>query len=343
MKKIMMGIIFLAAVPVVFGQGLVADHEYDFNAVTSDLIDRVKTQVKLHIARTSHGGQITGGLERLAELDPRLQATRKWKELPQGPGLCFMDGQFDLYYATPEQYWKDGGDLLTRQSLAAYPSLNVSMFVWCRELDSYSESDVQGYLARLTELEADFPNVVFVHVTGNAQAKGPGAVRRYRNNRLIRDFCRDNNRVLFDFADLDAWYQDEQHLYTYEGQQVPREHPRYNGDECGHATFESCENKARALWWLLARIVDERMPESCDANGDGLNDDRDLAAKQSQLQAEFLTWDRDCWSVGLPCADFNGDGIVDDADRTAKDESLRNRLTAWMQACGLRKKGFVRR
>jgi hypothetical protein len=33
------------------------------------------------------------------------------------------------------------------------------------------------------------------------------------------------------------------------------EHPHYNGDEAAHTTFESCENKAKALWWLLARIA----------------------------------------------------------------------------------------
>jgi len=343
MKKISLGILALAVAPSLLGQGLVVDHRYDFEGVTSAMIDLVKSRVKLHIARTSHGGQITGGLERLPERDGRLQSHHEWKTLPQGPGLCVMDGQFDLYYATPEQYWKDGGDILTRQSLSAVPAVNVSMFVWCREMDRYSEKEVDSYLESMEMLEADFPGVIFIYVTGNAQAKGPGAVRRYRNNERIRAFCRDNDRVLFDFADLDAWYDGERHLYTYEGQQVPRQHPAYGGDECGHATFESCENKARALWWLLARIVEERMPESCDANGDGLEDARDLAAMQSMLQGEFLAWDRDCWALRQPCADFNGDGLVDEADRSAKNQSLLNRKIAWMQVCGLGKKGVIRR
>ncbi len=33
------------------------------------------------------------------------------------------------------------------------------------------------------------------------------------------------------------------------------EHPHYHGDEAAHTTFESCENKGRAFWWLLARIA----------------------------------------------------------------------------------------
>ena len=57
--------------------------------------------------------------------------------------------------------------------------------------------------------------------------------------------------MLFDFADLDCWYNGEQ--YTVAG--IPMENPRYNGDEAAHTTFESCENKARAFWWLLARIA----------------------------------------------------------------------------------------
>ena len=29
-------------------------------------------------------------------------------------------------------------------------------------------------------------------------------------------------------------------------------HPHYCGDEAGQTTYESCENKGAALWWLLA-------------------------------------------------------------------------------------------
>jgi len=82
---------------------------------------------------------------------------------------------------------------------------------------------------------------------GNAQSDDRN---RYDRNEQIRKYCIDNNKVLFDFADLDCWYNGEQH--TENG--IPIEHPEYNGDEAGHTTFSSCENKGKAFWWLMARI-----------------------------------------------------------------------------------------
>ena len=74
---------------------------------------------------------------------------------------------------------------------------------------------------------------------------------RYDRNEQIRAYCRQNNKILFDFADLDCWYNGEQ--YAVSG--IPSEHPHYSGDEAGHTTYESCENKGRAFWWLMARIA----------------------------------------------------------------------------------------
>jgi hypothetical protein len=33
------------------------------------------------------------------------------------------------------------------------------------------------------------------------------------------------------------------------------EHPHFNGDEAGHTTYSSCEQKGKAFWWLMARIA----------------------------------------------------------------------------------------
>jgi hypothetical protein len=36
---------------------------------------------------------------------------------------------------------------------------------------------------------------------------------------------------------------------------VPVEHPQFNGNESGHTTYESCEQKGRALWWMMVRLA----------------------------------------------------------------------------------------
>ena len=75
---------------------------------------------------------------------------------------------------------------------------------------------------------------------------------------LRRNYCIANDKVLFDFADLDAWWYNpgtslwEQHTYSYSGYDIPAEHPQFYGDEYGHTTAESCEQKGRAWWWMAA-------------------------------------------------------------------------------------------
>ena len=100
----------------------------------------------------------------------------------------------------------------------------------------------------MAQLESEYPAVTFVYMTGNAQS---AEANRLQRNNQIRDYCRDHGKVLFDFADLDCWYNGQQNV---EGG-LPLEHPHYHGDEGGHTTLESCDNKARAFWWLMARIA----------------------------------------------------------------------------------------
>ncbi|MGB9721258.1 MAG: hypothetical protein ACPL28_07270 [bacterium] len=137
--------------------------------------------------------------------------------------------------------------------------INVSMWCWCTQLDYYTQEEAQAYLDSIAKLAGEFPNVTFVFFTGNAQAMDADGYNRYQRNQQIRQFCNDHHFALFDFADLDAWYYDgsswEQATYDYNGTTVPHEHPNFQGDEGGHTTFESCEQKGRAVWWMLARIA----------------------------------------------------------------------------------------
>jgi len=163
-----------------------------------------------------------------------------------------MDGQYyDYYcatYVTPDLYWEGAyGMNITRSVLNTF-DVDISLWMWCTQLDYYSRAEVRVYLDAMAQLESEYPNITFIYMTGNAQSEEQN---RYDRNNQIRDYCRNNNKILFDFADLDSWYNGVQ--YTQGG--IPMEHPHYNGDEAGHTTYESCENKGRAFWWLLARIA----------------------------------------------------------------------------------------
>jgi hypothetical protein len=88
----------------------------------------------------------------------------------------------------------------------------------------------------------------------------PQGYNRYLCNEQIRAFCRNNNKILYDFADLDCWWYNpvtsewEQGTYEYEGHIVPVEHPHFNGDEYAHTTEESCIQKGKAFWWFVSLL-----------------------------------------------------------------------------------------
>lgn len=240
---------------------IIADHSStDLSSIPDEWITKVKESVKIHYCHTSHGGQITEGLERLMDgtfLNDSVESSKynyypDYCNMPETTEyLSLLDGQYvNGYcetYITPDLYWDSENALnITRNMLNSH-NINISAFAWCTQLDYYSSSKVEDYLKKMSQLEKEYPNVVFIYMTGNAQSPEKN---RYDRNNQIREYCKNNNKVLFDFADLDCWYNGQQ--YTENG--IPMEHPAYHGDQAAHTTYSSCENKAKAFWWLLARL-----------------------------------------------------------------------------------------
>ena len=237
-------------------QGIIIDHACtDITKIPDSWINQVKSSLKIHYAHTSHGEQPLEGFSRLMAANPKYNYYPDNCNVPITPEyMSLMDGQYYDYcetYISPDLYWEgELGLTMTRSVLNSF-DVNISMWAWCTQLNYYTQAEVQVYLNNMAQLESEYPGVTFVYMTGNAQSGDDEGQNRYDRNNQIREFCRQNNKILFDFADLDCWYGGEQH--TAAG--IPTEHPHYNGDEAAHTTFESCENKARAFWWLLARIA----------------------------------------------------------------------------------------
>jgi hypothetical protein len=231
--------------------------------IPAEWIDSAQVKIRLHYAHTSHGGQLTTGLERIEDDDSDYNVAIGSSYLPNESGaLCIFDGQESETYITPDLYWETGDGMdMTRAVLNNNPTINVSMWCWCCQLDGYSQQEVQAYLDSISMLESEFPNVTFVYMTGNAQATGADGYNRYLRNEQIRQYCEDHDKFLFDFADLDSWWYDpntdlwEQATYNHSSHTVPVEHSHFNGDEAGHTTHESCEQKGGAVWWTMARLA----------------------------------------------------------------------------------------
>jgi len=281
MKKVMILILAVACLPVSVGAvqrgaPIIVDHTCtDLSKVPSQWIKAAQHNLKFQYAHTSHGMQIDEcGLTRVENGNPFYAVSLQYQNMPSDTGsLCIMIGQTGTTYVNPAGYWLGSGLDATRATLNAHPEINVSAFMWCGEMKSYKPSDTQGYLDAMTTLESEYPSVTFIYMTSNCQVGGRDGTWVHRNNEMIRDYCRANNKVLFDFGDLDCWWFNpstqawEFNQYYFSGDDwydgyvtffeiwTPQQHPQYATEQCGHTTYESCEQKARAFWWLMARIA----------------------------------------------------------------------------------------
>ncbi len=59
----------------------------------------------------------------------------------------------------------------------------------------------------MNQLETDYPDVTFVYMTGHLNGTGPEGNVNTRNNQ-IRNFCIENHKVLYDFADIESYDPD---------------------------------------------------------------------------------------------------------------------------------------
>ena len=219
-----------------------------------------------HYGHRSHGAQIIAGAESIEATNPAFGFDAEYCSVPSTTGVFRVwDGMIDNNTVQPEDYWDSEAGLTDlRTVLGNNPGMRYSMWAWSYEIAEQTEESVQKYLDTMSMLEEEFPDVTFIYMTGTAEEEYNGPNRAMRNQQ-IRDYCAENGKILYDFEDLDAWYNGERHTVMLEGVEVPKEHPQYddpdpNGYDFTHTTQESCENKARAFWWMMASLNGCELP-----------------------------------------------------------------------------------
>jgi hypothetical protein len=264
MKKDIILFLFAFTFYNAFSQPIIIDHNcIDVLQIQPSVIDDVKANIRFQWCGQSHSGQIPCGLEVLEGLYPQFNSQVQEMVLPtaqdamnvyignQGfdaPGQCCTS-------ITPEGYWvPPTGPEWTNDCLTYNPTLNVSGFLWCWQLESNNAAYVQAYLNQMEIFEQQYPNVTFVYTTANAQAYGEAGLTRHTNNEIIRNYCIAHNKVLFDFGDIDCWYNGVQNTTTFNGVTYPVQSNAFDGQVCGHVNLLGAEYKARAIWWMMAMI-----------------------------------------------------------------------------------------
>lgn len=232
---------------------IVADHAAAdaFSSIPRDALDRAREGFRIFYGHTSHGSQIVTGLGMLARGNHHLRVNL-------GPGsLALSESEGDLG-TRGDTIWAEATQIVLRRRRSPH---NVVMWSWCGGMSENTDEGIQTYLARMSALEREFPRVIFVYMTGHTDGTGPQG-QLNRGNEQIREYCRDNGKVLFDFADLETWDPDGvEHADTSDGCAWCAGWCRANRDrcldcdECAHSHCLNCLRKGQAFWWLLARLA----------------------------------------------------------------------------------------
>lgn len=176
--------------------------------------DILRAKATLHIAygHTSHGSQLISGMgSGGTELDTYMSSNGAtpglyvWHDGPQADALDLDDYFVSGDLGNPDRVtWAQR----TRDYLGnpAHADVNVVIWSWCGQVDG-SEADIDLYLSLMNQLETDYPDVTFIYMTGHLNGTAAAGNVNVRNNQ-IRDFFLTNNKILYDFADIESYDPD---------------------------------------------------------------------------------------------------------------------------------------
>ena len=296
-----------------FPQAVLIDHTCtDLSQIPDAWINQAKSDIHAAYQHTSHGSQLITGMNALENFPP-FGTKYDWEEDGVPASALDLD-DYGIPGAEPDLSQGDYIDgngvtpwVTSTRNLLDIPAnlhVNVIMWSWC----SINMHNAQRYVDNMEILVSEYGEggsepraaehpVKFVFMTGHAQGQGEnlyddpqadGNGHVHYNNQLIRQHCNTNNRILFDFADIEAYDPDGSYFWDlnmwddldYTGGNWGEEWIDANvGSEleqlttgAGVAGYDGCascahcdgpDNKARincvlkgrATWWMMARLA----------------------------------------------------------------------------------------
>ncbi len=242
----------------------VVDHrDVDITKLTEAQIQRAKDKLHIAYGHTSHGSQLTDGMSGLVGF---ANGGGKGLALPQDlfawnygghegaldlrdGVLCNDVGYYPDWVVCTSNYLND----------AANADVNVVIWSWCGQMTwKYSGGTLSNeYLLPMAQFERDYPNVTFVYMTGHVDIWDDA------NNKaaceVIRAWCATNNRVLYDFNDIEHYNPDGTYF-------------EFVGDDC--AVFDGAGGSQIGNWavaWQTSHVQNVDWYECNSAHSEPLN------------------------------------------------------------------------
>jgi hypothetical protein len=256
----------------VLSQGIIIDHGCtDVTLIPEFAINQAKSNLHIAYGHTSHGSQLTTGMNGLVDfangggLGLSLpNDIFEWNNGGSGGALDLHDyamsgdcGYYPAWYDNTVAYLNNPDN----------PDVNVIIWSWCGQAASRTEQEmIDTYLDPMTALESLYPNVTFVYMTGHANATGETGNLHLRNQQ-IRNYCITNNKVLYDFYDIECYdpdgsyfgdkYVNDDCSYTGGNWAIEWQNTHIEGVDWYNCTAAHTEplnanRKAYAAWWLWA-------------------------------------------------------------------------------------------
>ncbi len=327
--------------PLTVHAAIVADHTRTVDVSASEV---ALAKSRLHIAygHTSHGSQLVTGMSALSSYN----SLYAFSSGGANGSLDFRDyamagdvGYYPDWYNNARSYLGSPDPATGRGT--TNPAINVVIWSWCGQASSYSEQDmIDKYLTPMSQLELEYPGIQFVYMTGHLDGGGAAGTLHLRNNQ-IRSFVQQNNKVLFDFADIESYDPSGNEFYT----RLANDNCDYDSDgnnsldqnwavnwladpdnqysnlktlaetycgDCVHSQKLNCVQKGRAVWWLWSRLA-ERQPLIMRRTGTG-----SVASSPAGI------------SCGSDCGDFYAEGSQVTLTATPENGSV---VTGWGADC----------
>ncbi|MBN1315885.1 MAG: DUF11 domain-containing protein, partial [Anaerolineales bacterium] len=264
-------------------QAIIIDHTCtDLSLIPDNWLEQAR-ELAVHYAHTSHGSQVLSGMERLEQRNAKYGVAIRENDTVALPGetgvLRIYDGN-NLgggdTYITPEYYWSTTYGKNRTRSVADTGWFDYSTWTWCGQVSDAGAAYISSYLGAMNTFEQEYPLMRFIYMTGHTDGSGEAGNLNVRNNQ-IRSYCSQNGKILFDFADIESYDPDGNYYldrgtddncdYDSDGDEIQDSNwaeewcaahpgdPLCDDCDCAHSQPLVCNLKARAFWWLMARLA----------------------------------------------------------------------------------------